>query len=142
MAKFRYTGRAATVSVQSTSDSWKVVGLTRNINPPALEKAAIDCTAMEDTYVVVEQGIEQESSMTFTCLQASTDATDVLIQTYYGSAAEMPWRVGRKSGALTWYTNFTGIVSAIRPSAFSGNDPAVMEVQVLRTSAITESTPA
>lgn len=142
MAKIRYTGRGATVSVESTSASWVAVGLTRNINPPAMEKGAIDCTAMEDTSVVVEQGIEQESSMSFTCLQATTDATDILLQTYYGSGAEMPWRIGRTNGALTWYTNFSGVVSAIRPQAFTGNDPVTMEVQVLRTSAITESTPA
>jgi hypothetical protein len=142
MAKFRYTGRGATVSVESTSDSWKAVGLTRNIAPPALEKSAIDCTAMEDTFVVVEQGIEQESGFTFTCLQASTDPADVLLQTYYGSGAERPWRIGRTNGALTWYTNFNGVVSALRPQAFTGSDPATMEVQVLRTSAITESTPA
>ena len=142
MAKLRYTGRGATVSVESTSDSWKTVGLTRNIAPPPLEKSAIDCTAMEDTFVVVEQGIEQESGFSFTCLQASTDATDILLQTYYGSGAERPWRIGRTNGALTWYTGFSGVVSAIRPQAFTGSDPATMEVQVLRTSAITESTPA
>lgn len=142
MAKNRYSGRAGTVSVESTSDGWKTVGLTRNIAPPPMEKAAIDCTAMEDTTVAVEQGIEQQSSMTFTCLQATTDATDTLIQTYYTNATERPWRIGRKNGALTWYSQFNGLVTAINPQSFSANDPATMDVEVVRTSAITESTPA
>lgn len=142
MAKFRYTGRSATVSVYSTSGgAYLPVGLTRNIGPPAMEKAAIDCTAMEDTHVVVEQGLEQQSSLTFTCLQASTDAADILIQSAYDNETECNWLIARKRGALTWNSGFDGIVTAIRPQAFSGNDPATMEVEVLRTSAITDSSP-
>ena len=142
MAKNRYSGRAGTVSVESTSAGWIAVGLTPSISPPPMEKAAIDCTAMEDATVVVEQGIEQQSAMTFTCLQATTDAADTLIQAYYTNATDRPWRVGRKNGSLTWYSSFNGLITSINPQSFGGNDPATMDVEVVRTSAITESTPA
>jgi hypothetical protein len=140
MAKNRYTCRNMTVSVQSTSASWLTVGLVRSATPPPKEKGAIDVTGTTDASVVVEQGIASESTFTFQALHASTDGTDTYIQARYNDAAEKTWRVRRQYGTTYWDTTFTGIVSAIRPTAFGGNDPAMMDVDVLLTSAITDAT--
>ena len=140
MAKTRYTGRNAIVSINTTSDGYLDVGLARSISPPAKESGVIDVTGTTDASVVVEQGIPTESRFTFQALHASTDVTDAYIQTCYDNAAEKTWRVQRKSGLTYWNTTFTGIVSSIRPTAFAGSDPVMMDVDVLLTSAITDAT--
>jgi hypothetical protein len=140
MAKTRWTGRGAVVGTYSTSNSsFTPAGLARSITPPPQEKGAIDCTGMEDTYVVVRPGLEQESVFTFTALQASTDTVDAAIVTAYGAHTEKNWYVRRYIGEQMWTTKFKGYVTAIRPQQFTGNDPVTWEVQVHRTSAITHS---
>ena len=139
MAKNRYTGRNATVSVESTSAGYLTVGLLRSATPPPKEKASIDVTGTTDSFVVVEQGIATESRFTFQMLYASTEDSDAYIQTCYGNSAERPWRVRRQYGASNWDSTFTGMVAAIRPTAIGGNDPVIADVDVVLTSAICDS---
>ena len=141
MAKTRWTGRGALVAVQSTSAGtpWMNVGLSRNIAPPAMERNAIDVTGMEDTYAVVASGIEIPSQFTFSSLHASTDTVDALLDTVYGSHMQRNWRVRLYNGTYYWDTTFTGKVLALRAQAFSGSDPVVREVTVLRNSTLTYS---
>lgn len=146
MAKTRWSGRAAKVSVETsafTSDpTWVDVGLTRSIAPPPQERGSIDLTAMEDTYAVVRAGIEQESAFTFQALHDPEDTTDALIKTVYGTGETRKWRIRRTNGTNDFDSQFDGIVTAIRPQGYSGSDPVMMEVQVHRKSAITHAVQA
>ena len=140
MAKTRWTGRFSTVSVQqSSTGSFSAVGLARSISPPPQERNAIDCSGNEDTYAVNKAGIEQESAFTFSQLYASTDTSDALIDTLWGTGATATWRVRRTNGTNNWDTTFSGVVTAVRPRAFTGSDPVMREVQVHRKSALTHS---
>ena len=147
MAKTRWTGRAAQVQVETTAfttpPTWtNTVGLTRSITPPPQERASIDLTSMEDTYAVVRAGIEQESAFTFSALHDAEDAVDALIKTLYDSGETRKWRVRRNNGTNWFNSQFEGIVTAIVPQAYGGNDPVQMEVRVHRKSAITHTVAA
>lgn len=143
MAKTRWTGRAARVEVLSSSTAdWSVVGLTRSITPPGQQRATIDMTAMSDTYTVSHVGIEQESTLVFQALHDAEDTVDALITTYYNSGVSKSWRVRRNNGTHWFNSQFTGVVTAVRPQAFGGSDPVQLEVQVHRKSAITHSVAA
>jgi hypothetical protein len=143
MAKTRWTGRYSKVSVAtSTGGAYSDVGLSRSITPPPQERAAIDCTANEDTYAVSKAGIEQESTFVFSQLYNSTDTADALIDTLWGTGESRTWRVRRTNGTNNWDSTFTGIVTAVRPQAFTGNDPVMRDVQIHRKSAITHNVSA
>ena len=148
MAKTRWTGRGGTVAFETTAfttpPTWNdAVGLCRNIAPPPQELSQIDVTGMEDVSSVTDVGIEQQSVFSFTCLHASTDTLDTTINTMYDSGEERKWRVRRTNGTNDFDSVFTGVVMAIRPSAFGGSDPILREVIVHRTgSAITHTVQA
>lgn len=138
MAKNRYTGKAGLVKVAS-GNTFVTVGISRNIAPPATEKAVIDCGGMEDTLPVPKQGVEQLSPFTFESLHDPDDTTDDLVDGLYASGNSVVWQILTISGAKTWTKSFSGIVVAITPTAFGANDPVVRQVTVQRDGAVTDT---
>ena len=138
MAKNRYTGKGGLVKVAS-GNTFVAVGLCTNVTPPPMEKAVIDVTGMEDTTAVAAQGIEQLSAMDFESLHDPDDTTDDLVDTLYGSGNTVTWQIVTVAGAKTWTKSFSGIVTAIVPTGFGGNDAVNRKVTVHRAGAVTDT---
>ena len=138
MAKVRYTGKGGLVKVAS-GNTYVAVGLCTSVTPPPLEKAVIDVTGMEDTTAVAAQGIEQLSSMTFESLHDPDDTTDDLVDTLYGSGNTVTWQIVMATPTKTWTKSFSGIVTAIVPGTFTGNDAVKRTVTVQRAGAVTDT---
>jgi len=146
MAKTRYTGKGALVKANVSADGTTMVavGLCTSITPPPMEKAAIDCTGMEDTTPVVQQGIEQLSEFTFECLHDPDDTGDDGVETLYGNGKSVKWQiitttVNPSGTTKTWTKEFTGVVVGIKPTQFGGGDSVRRSVTVQRTGAITDT---
>jgi hypothetical protein len=146
MAKTRYTGKGALVKANVSGDTTTMVavGLCTSVTPPPLVKAAIDCTGMEDTTPVVQQGIEQLSEFTFECLHDPDDAGDDGVETLYGNGKAVKWQiitvtVNSSGTTKTWTKDFLGVVTGINPSQFSGGDSVRRSVTVQRVGAVTDT---
>jgi len=141
MAKNRYIGKGALVKVNSNGDgnTYITVGLCTNITPPPQEKAKIDCTAMEDTTAVAEQGQEELSEFEFESLHDPEDTTDDAVDTLYGSGTSVNWQILTKAGAKTHTKLFAGRVFAITPTAMDKNGVQKRTVKVVRNGAITDT---
>lgn len=141
MAKDRYTGKGALVKVNHSGDGTTMVavGLCTNATPPPQEKATIDCTAMEDTVAVAEQGIEQLSEFSFEQAHDPADTCDDAIDTLYGNGNSVKWQLITKAGSKTWTKDFLGRVIAIVPGAVDGNSMQKRTVKVIRNGAITDT---
>lgn len=135
MAKDRYIGKGGLVKVAADGTNYLTVGLCTNITPPPQEKATIDCTGMEDTFAVTEQGIEQMSEFSFEHLHDPGDTTDDAVDTLYGSGSSVPWKIETKAGTKVFTKGFNGRVFAIVPTAIDGNGVVKRTVKVARTTA-------
>ena len=141
MAKNRYSGKGALVKVNSNGDgnTYITVGLVTNVTPPPQEKATIDCTAMEDTVSVAEQGVEELSEFSFESLHDPADTTDDAVDTLYGNGNSVNWQLLTISGSHTWTKTFAGRVFAIVPTAMDKNGVQKRTVKVIRNGAITDT---
>lgn len=141
MAKKRYIGKGALVKVNANGDTttFLTVGLCTSVTPPPQEKATIDCTAMEDTLAVAEQGIEQLSEFSFESLHDPADTSDDAVDTLYGSSASVMWQLLTMSGTTVWTKSFLGRVFAIVPTTIDGNGVQKRTVKVIRNGAITDT---
>lgn len=141
MAKDRYIGKGALVKVNSNGDgnTYITAGLCTNITPPAQEKATINCTAMEDTVAVAEQGIEELSEFAFEQGHDPADTTDDAIDTLYGNGNSVNWKLETKAGSKTFTKLFAGRVFAIVPGAIDANGWQKRTVKVIRNGAITDT---
>lgn len=141
MAKNRYIGKGALVKVNSNGDgnTYITVGLCTNVVPPPQEKATIDCTAMEDTVTVAEQGVEELSEFSFESLHDPDDTTDDAVDTLYGSGNSVTWKLETKAGSKTWTKSFAGRVFGIVPTAIDKNGVMKRTVKVIRNGAITDT---
>lgn len=139
MAKRRFIGKGATVLVETNTNTFNTVGLITNIQPPPQEKGVIDVTAMEDTAVQAEQGIEQLSAFTFTERPDPDDTIHDFVDGLYSSGNTAGWQIKCNAGTAVWTMQFDGIVTGISRNAFGGNDGVTRTVTVQRTGAITDT---
>ena len=136
MAKVKYTGAGAMVSVDVADDgSFVDVGCSTSITPPPQQLADIDVTCQQDTAADSEPGIEQVSQANFV-EPYDYVATKTLIDDFYDSRATKDWKFTFTKGADSQVIAFSGYVSALVPNAAGGNDPLTRTVTITRTSAI------
>jgi hypothetical protein len=146
MAKTRFIAKGALVKVIASGDGTTMltVGLCTGATPPAMERALIDLTAMEDTTAIAATGIEQLSEFSFTELHDPEDTSDDAIDTLYGSGDSVKWQLilATKTAVgttKTWTKDFTGKVFAIVPESVDGGTGTKRTVKVTRDGAITDA---
>ena len=138
MAKDRFVGARATVRVVSGNTN-SLIGLCTQITPPPLERAIIDVTGMEDTYSVGEPGIEQMSEFSFVSLHDPADTGDDAVDTLYAGGNTVTFTFTATGGGKTFTKSFTGKITGVTPSAYTGNEPVLRTVKGIRTSAVTDT---
>jgi len=137
MAKVKYTGAGAMVSVDVADDGIFVdVGCTTSMTPPPQVLTDIDVTCQQDASADSEPGIEQLSQSSFV-EPYDYVATQTLIDDFYDSRAVKDWKYTFTKGTDSQVIAFSGYVSGLVPNSAGGNDPLTRTVTITRTSGVT-----
>lgn len=132
-------GLGSLVKVDHDADaSYTTVGLVRTITPPARVRIRIDGTVLADTLKTYEMGVEDFSELQFLQLWEPGDSNHEILDTLFGSKAEVNWQVLYGSGPVQT-DQFAGKVSDLTPEPIEIDALLARVVMVQRTGAITRS---
>lgn len=141
MAKNRFPGRGATLSIDVTGDesSYNALLLCRNIKPPAAGKAWIEMMGMEDTAPKGTPGIQEASEFSWEMLFDADDSQDTSVKTAFDNETLCNFKVEVSDGTDTMTISWDGYITGWDPQGFGGNDPVLVSVTGQRVGATTES---